>query len=722
MKRIAMNLFAALLIGCLTCASVWAQATAQISGTVKDQTGAVLPGVEVTATQTETGVARMAITNETGSYVLSSLPVGPYKLEAALGGFRTFVQTGIILQVNASPVVNPVLEVGQVTEQVEVQADAALVETRSSSVGLVMDNQRIRELPLNGRNLGDLITLSGAAVQTGSVTGRLTSGQQISIGGGVPTGTDYSLDGANHINFLTGVGLDLPFPDATQEFRVETGGLSANRGSSSAVSAVTKSGTNGFHGDLFEFLRNDLFNARQYFSTTKSSLKRNQYGGTIGGPIVKNKLFFFAGYQGTKLRSDPANTQSFVPTAAMLAGDWTAFASPACNAGVQRTLRAPFVAGATTPSGVGYTISPALYSKVALYITNKVLASMPEQPDRCGLVTYGGAITKQDNWQYVNKIDWQKSDKHAIFGRALLTAQYFPNGLALTNNLLRSGAIGTDALSQSYTIGDTYLIGANTVQSFRLSVNRIRNWQIGNSFFSLCDAGATSFYCGNTPTWISGSTITGGFAFGSSFGGADKEHWPYWNPLAAQVNDDVTIVRGTHQLAFGGGALYGRMIEQARFADGGQLTFNGSATGLGLGDFLTGRLSTLFQGQPNKHQAKQLNLNAYATDTWKITPRFTANVGLRWDPYLPQTIPDIVSVHQAPSITSTTHDSSTELTARYSRTLPQVSISPVILVSSANRESVISGGISLHVSDLPGTCLATAGPRFEPRTRTAMFS
>src|SRR5438132_557442 len=608
MKRIATRVLIVLLLSFLACASVWAQATAQISGTVKDQTGAVLPGVEVTATRTDTGVARMTVTNETGSYVLSNLPVGPYKLEAALGGFRTFVQTGIVLQVNASPVVDPVLEVGQVSEQVEVQADAALVETRSSSVGLVMDNQRIRELPLNGRNLGDLITLSGAAVQTGSVTGRLTSGQQISIGGGVPTGTDYSLDGANHINFLTGVGLDLPFPDATQEFKVETGGLSANRGSSSAVAAVTKSGTNEFHGDVFEFLRNDLFNARQYFSTTKSSLKRNQYGGAVGGPIVKNKLFFFAGYQGTKLRSDPADTQSFVPTAAMLAGDWTAFTSPACNATRQISLRPPFV---------NNQINPAQYSKVAMYITNKVLASIPVQPDACGLITYAGAINKQDNWQLVGKVDYQKSAQHSIFGRFLATSQYFPNGLALTKNLLRSGAIGTDALSTSYALGDTYLIGSHTVQAFRLSVNRIRNWQIGNSFFSLCDAGATSFYCGNAPTWISGSTITGGFAFGSSFGGADKAHWPYWNPWSAQMNDDVSVVKGAHQVSFGGGTLYGRMIEHARFADGGQLTFNGSVTGLGLAHFMTGRLFTLFQCQPNKRQANQLNVNLYATDTWK---------------------------------------------------------------------------------------------------------
>ena len=634
MERIIVGLWSALVFFVLTCSVSWAQATAQISGTVRDQTGAVLPLVNVTATQTETGVARTTLTNETGSYVLSNLAVGPYRLEAALMGFRTFVQSGIVLQVNASTEINVVLQVGQVAEQVEVQADAALVETRTSSVGQVIENQRILELPLNGRNVTDLITLAGAAVQTGTATGRLFSGTQISVGGGVPTGTDYSLDGANHINFLTGVGLDLPFPDATQEFKVETGGLAANRGSSSAVAAVTKSGTNDFHGDLFEFLRNDLFNARQYFSPTKSSLKRNQYGGTVGGPIRKNKLFFFGGYQGTKLRSDPANAEAFVPTAQMLAGDWTTFTSRACNPGGQITLRGPFV---------GNQINPALYSKVASYITNKILASLPVQPNACGLITYPGAITKEDRWQFVSKVDYQRSDRHSIFGRFLATSVYFPNGLALTKNLLRSSFAGTDALSTSYALGDTYLIGAHTVQAFRLSVNRIRNSQIGNSFFSLCDAGATFFYCGNAPTWISQSVIAGGFIFGSNTGGADREHNPYWNPFSAQVNDDVTTIKGAHQLSFGGGALYGRMIEKARFADGGQLTFTGAVTGMGMADFLTGRLSTLFQGQPNKHQANQLNLNAYVTDTWKLKPRLTANLGLRWDPYLPQRIPNIVS-------------------------------------------------------------------------------
>src|SRR4026207_1279313 len=198
MKRIVRDGFFCL-VGLLLCgATVWGQATAQISGTARDQSGAVLPGVEVTATQTDTGVARTTVTNETGSYVFSNMSLGPYRLEAGLPGFRTFVQTGIVLQVNSSPVINPVLEVGQVSEQVEVQANAALVETRASGVGQVMEQQRIMELPLNGRQLTDLITATGAAVQTQSSSGRLFNGiPSISIGGGVPFGTDYSLDGAN---------------------------------------------------------------------------------------------------------------------------------------------------------------------------------------------------------------------------------------------------------------------------------------------------------------------------------------------------------------------------------------------------------------------------------------------------------------------------------------------------------------------------------------------
>src|ERR1041385_3808357 len=256
-------LFASLTV--VSCVTAWAQATAQISGNVADQSGAVLPGVEVKATQTDTGVSRTSITNETGSYVLSNLPLGPYRVEASLTGFRTFVQSGITLDVNSSPTVNVTLEVGQVSEQVEVQANANLVETRNVGVGNVIENQRILELPLNGRQVTDLITLAGGAVQTGTATqtGGIPGAVAISVAGGFTFGVNYMLDGVTHMNLFDNLNLPYPFPDAMQEFKVETNGLNAQNGmhSGANVNAVTKSGTNEIPGDLFEFVRNGDFKA-----------------------------------------------------------------------------------------------------------------------------------------------------------------------------------------------------------------------------------------------------------------------------------------------------------------------------------------------------------------------------------------------------------------------------------------------------------------------------
>src|SRR5437870_421129 len=229
MKPILTAFFIGLFGSVMTCSSAWAQATAQISGAVQDQSGAVLPGAEVTATQTDTGVSRMTITNETGHYVLPNLPLGPYRLEAGLPGFRTFVQTGIVLQVNSNPTINILLQVGQVSEQVEVQANAGLVETRSVSVGQVMETARIVELPLNGRNAQELILLGGAAQQVSPAGGYSFGGTRLAIAtaGSIGTGTDYTLDGIRHIEPYDSLAFPLPFPDALAAFKTVIGGQSA---------------------------------------------------------------------------------------------------------------------------------------------------------------------------------------------------------------------------------------------------------------------------------------------------------------------------------------------------------------------------------------------------------------------------------------------------------------------------------------------------------------
>jgi len=220
----------------------WAQATSQIQGVVQDATGAAVPGAEVKATQTETGATRAVNSGAEGGYVLSNLPTGPYRLEVSKAGFSTYVQTGIVLQVASNPTVDVALKVGAVTEQVQVEANASLVETQSTGIGAVIENQRILELPLNGRNPTDLIQLAGAAVPQGAASSRsMQGGQSYSVAGGQSFGVAYLLDGATHNNPYDALNLPLPFPDALQEFKVETGSLTAVNGghSGASVNAVT---------------------------------------------------------------------------------------------------------------------------------------------------------------------------------------------------------------------------------------------------------------------------------------------------------------------------------------------------------------------------------------------------------------------------------------------------------------------------------------------------
>src|SRR5580765_3073460 len=343
---------ASLIVVALVCAThgtARAQAIAgsQLSGVVRDSSGGTIPGAEVTATKTDTGNVRTVFTGADGAYALPNLPIGPYQLKVALQGFNTYIRDGIVLQVGSNPEINVTLAVGQISEQVTVTANSTLVETKNTGVGQVIDNQRVMELPLNGRQATELIFLSGLA--TSAPAGDLNTNKNfptvtISVAGGQANGITYIMDGGTHNDPFNNLNLPTPFPDALQEFKVETSALQARYGhhAASAVNVVTKSGSNRVNGDAFEFWRNWRFNEKNYFAPTVDSLNRNQYGGTLGAPIVKNKLFFFGGYQGKDERSNPATTISYSPTQAMLSGDFTQIASPACNAGKQLNLTGGF--------------------------------------------------------------------------------------------------------------------------------------------------------------------------------------------------------------------------------------------------------------------------------------------------------------------------------------------------------------------------------------------
>lgn len=611
------SLFVMLVVSAVSCGVVWAQATSQITGSVKDQTGAVLPGADITATQTDTGVARSSVSDETGSFVLPSLPLGPYRLEVSLPGFRTFVQTGITLQVNTNPVINAILEVGQVSEQVEVQANAVMVETRSTGIGQIMENQRILELPLNGRQVTELILLQGGTTpgyNSGANNGgnRNYATTNISISGGAATGIAYTLDGASHRDNINSQNLPLPFPDALQEFKLETSALPAQYGSAGAVNAVTKSGTNDLHGSLFEFFRDGHLNARNAFASVRDMQKRNQFGGTLGGPIMRNKLFFFVGHQATVQRSVPSSQRATIPTAEMLAGDFTNFTSPACNGGVQRTL---------TPAA-GFQnnrIAPTAFSQAAL----NIIGRLPQTSNPCGEIIFSRKDSFTENVT-LGRTDYQISEKQSLFSRIQINQLKTPTDFD-PNNLLALTKGTTDQRVYSLAMGHTYLIGASIVNNFRATLNRSRNPREAVHFFDWQDVGVNVYVVEEDLMYNN----FGGFSIGSVSNASTN-----FNGTNFQLAEDMSMIKGSHQIGFGGLWGWTSLNQNPTQNSVGGFTFNGSVSGINLVDFMLGRPSQFQQSGRPLQYTRNWSASAYVQDTWKVNPRLTMNYGVRWDPLL----------------------------------------------------------------------------------------
>jgi hypothetical protein len=629
MRLACRDLLVGLLIVVLTSAVSWAQfGTAQISGAVRDESGGVLPGASVTVTQTDTGFTRSVVTDAAGAYVLPDLPVGPYRLDVSIPGFRSYQRTGIVLQVGSAPVINVVLAIGAVEETVTVQAASPLVDVQSAGIGAVVENERIVALPLNGRNAAELIALAGAAIQPPGFLGEASTrsmpgGLGIAVAGGQPWGIGYQLDGAVHNNPYDNFNLPLPFPDALQEFKVETSALAAQHGmhSGASVNAVTRSGTNVFHGDLFEFFRHHELNATHPFAARgadgkrkSDGLKRNQFGGTLGGPIKSDRLFFFGAHQSTLVRQTLPDNIGFVPTAAMLAGDFTAFASPACNRGQQITLRAPFVSN---------RIDPARFSPAGLALARR----LPPTDDPCGRLVYS-TVEDVTEHQTIGKIDFQWSANHSLFGRYMATSHFNPPAFDRSDNVLTTSNSGRDNLAQSVTIGDTYLFNSQTVNSFRVAFNRTAIHRTAKNFFSAPELGVNSF--SYLPHFVH-MTVSGAF----SLGGPTQNDATFNNNMFS-VSDNLTLVRGGHQLSFGGHLAWWESISRADARSPGIFIFNGSVTGRSLADLLTGNLFLFIQSAPNLLDMSQWSTGLYAQDAWRATDRLTLNLGLRWEPMLPQ--------------------------------------------------------------------------------------
>jgi hypothetical protein len=627
MNRTLRMLVAALVIS-LSGLNAWAQTTAQINGTVVDDSGGVLPGATVSGTQTDTGFRREAVTNAAGAYTLTNLPIGPYRLEVTLSGFRTYVQTGIVLQVNSNPVIAVKLQLGSLEETISVVSNTPLVETRNPSIGAVIDNEAVEALPLEGRNVASLVVLAGGAVDTGNPSSRsLTQSRGIAVAGGQQFGVQYLLDGAMHNNWYDGVNLPLPFPDAMQEFRVETSSQNAQNGvkAGGTVSVATKAGTNLLHGDVFEFARHHRFNAKAPFAAidratgerASDGLVRNQYGGVLGGPIVQDKIFFFGAYQGTRVSQTPADIVTFIPTEAMLNGDFSSVASAQCRAQGNLTL----------PANLGFTnnrIDPALLSPAAV----KISRLLPTTNDPCGQIAYSRPTKPSEN-QPIGRIDWQLTPNHSLFARYMLSTVFWEPAFAnASGNILAATLGGRDNTQHSLAIGDSMVLSNTMVNNIRVSVNRTSVVRTHSELFGPEDVGIKMFTY--IPEYMN-ITTTGAFSINTG-----TETFSFYKPNTYSIADDFTVVKGDHQFGLGGAVAMSDWKTESNVRSMGPISFNGAVTGLPLADFLLGRVFEFRQATPFRQDIKQPYFALYAQDTWRASPSVTVNYGVRWEPWFPQ--------------------------------------------------------------------------------------
>jgi hypothetical protein len=649
MGKLLSGVLAAIVV-CSAAMSAQTISTSQISGTVTDPTGAVIPNATIQLKRVDTGELHSLTSNSSGNYTIQDLSAGTYTLQVTSAGFSTYVQNGIVLQVGVSPAINIKLAVGVESQQVVVQGISSQVETESNGVGQVIDQQQIVDLPLNGRDPDQLIALAGGT--TTAVGGDLNSNKNfptiaISVAGGLPNAVDFVLDGGYHNEPTNGLNMPQPIPDSLQEFKVDTSALPAQYGdhASAVINAITKSGGNKFHGDAFYFIRNYIFNAQNFFANSasptykyKDGLKRNQFGGTIGGPIIKDKLFFFGGLQHTIVRQVPSASYTQVPTVAMLAGDFSTVTSTACNKTAIK-LSAPFA----TVNGVPNQLPSSSFSSQALAAMKYLpVAGSTANPDATATATKGlytaacGYVQvqipspqRQDN--AIGRVDYNLGTKDHLFGRYFLGINNQPIAPTPTNALTEN-AVDQYNRDQGITLGETHIFNQNLIDALRITANRVVNLRVVQPFFDPSTLGINSYNA--IPGYMSLS-VTGGFSVGG--GTTNPGHF---NSTTLQFVNDVNYIKGNHQFAAGVDYIYALMDTVNNRPANGEYSFTGqelsSSGSYGYADFFAGAMDSYVQGLPDLENDGQSRIGLYVQDSWKANKRLTINYGVRWEPYLPE--------------------------------------------------------------------------------------
>ncbi len=595
--------------------------TASLGGTVEDPAGAVVPDATVTVQNEGTGLTRTVTSQPNGEFLFPALPVGNYKLTVAKPGFTTYVQTGIVLTVNEAATQIVTLKVGAVTQEVTVAANAQVLTTRTATLSQLVDQKKIVDLPLNGRQAQSLLFLAaGTLDETGvgpnyclaNCEGGVYPGEQDASVSGLGTrGVNYQMDGAGHNDTYLNANLPFPNPDAVQEFSVQDENLSAQYGRGGAVvNIVTKSGTNELHGDAFEFLRNGALNARNFFAPTQDTLKRNQFGGSVGGPIVKDKLFFFGTYQGTRIRSAAQGQIAFVPTANERNGDFSDIPTQLVNP----SNNVPYA---------GNQIPTTDFSAPANFFLQHI--PLPNGPDR--QLTFAGPSVVQNDDQWMTKIDW-------IHGKSQLSGSYFwtrfnepPDLVSVTKDILAADGSGNRVKVQNLSLNHTYSFSPTLLFNTWFGWDSQTGGSLSGAPYGFPDAGVQ--IAAPTPPELA-LWVDGFFNFGTNhLGDFDRGDWT--------IHEDVTWQRGSHELHFGGDIVRLKNHLVNEFTMSGEFGFSNQLSGSNLTDFFLGHASHFLQGGGEFKDMHGVLYAPYVQDNWRVNQKLTLNLGLRWDPYWPYT-------------------------------------------------------------------------------------
>ncbi|MBY0507093.1 MAG: carboxypeptidase regulatory-like domain-containing protein [Bryobacteraceae bacterium] len=604
-----------------------AQGTAMLSGTVSDAAGAVVPGVSVTLRQVRTNAVRQVRTDAAGSYTLSPLSPGEYKLELEATGFQRFSQSGLRLQIDERLRVDVTLKVGAVTEVVEVTGQGAAVNTQDAVLRNVIDARRMVDLPLNGRNALQLAVLTPGVIPIRQdVGGSFQPADQVSVAvsGSRSNGLNYVMDGGDNMDTYRSVANAFPNPDLLQEFSVQTNSYSAEFGgrAGGVVNVVTRAGVNEFHGTAFEFLRNYQLNARNFFAPTNDGLKRNQFGATFGGPVWlpkiyngRNKTFFFGGFQKTPVRSVPSNLTAQVLRTGQRQGDYSNVLDGRGNLIV---IRDPDAANAPFP---GNRLPPSRLDPVF----QKFLAQgVPTTADPAGLLRYARPnFSNNDEWSL--RVDHHFNERNRLYGRIFREDNTAPN-LGVPGNII-SYNNSLIQKSTNATLNYSRIFTPKVIGEFGTTFNR--SWGIRGQVapFTWSELGARLTPAAGSSDFILNS-VPGYFAI-NLFGDTTLVRNNF------QYKGAVSWLRGKHSLKSGFDIIRRQFnLPHVNLNGNGAYAF-GQLTGDGAADALLGKPTSFTQSDGFRVRVRQTDWVGFVQDDYRLHRRVTLNLGLRYEPFRP---------------------------------------------------------------------------------------